>query len=270
MGELVSRRGPELKGPTMYVDRCRTAIERAATTLALDDAVRAIYQGVIANLIGEGEADTLQALANARRMALKGPLAGSKPFSVRPTIFPPKRPTPRYDRSAARQRRRGHSRDRWMPDHLADHFTDGELAALTIVAMEYMKHGRCDLTIGEIAAFAGVCERTVRYAFKAAENMEIVSIERVRPVGQKNLPNVVRITSPEWLKWIERRPVTRRGRIGCKKMQPSSQKGKNLPLTPSFRAHENRRKGYRKGAVGQGAPDSGHHHELEPTHRLRT
>jgi hypothetical protein len=51
-----------------------------------------------------------------------------------------------------------------MPPQVRAVYTDCERAALFIVAREVKRHGICDLSVGQIAAEAGVCHRTVQNA----------------------------------------------------------------------------------------------------------
>jgi hypothetical protein len=79
------------------------------------------------------------------------------------------------------------------------------------VAGEVKRHGICDLSIDEIADRAGVGRTTVQNAMHEARRLLHVEITE-RPVrGAKNLPNVVKITSAEWLTWIKRGPSAARG-----------------------------------------------------------
>jgi hypothetical protein len=101
----------------------------------------------------------------------------------------------------------------------------GELAALRIVTDEVREKGRCDRTIAEIAARAGICRTTAQNAIRAAAAMGLLTVQERRREGQKNLPNVVRIVSREWLQWIKRRGQAS-GRsasksIGFKKTDPT-------------------------------------------------
>jgi hypothetical protein len=91
-----------------------------------------------------------------------------------------------------------------MPPGLACKFTTGELAVLRIVGDEVRQHGRCDRTLGEIAARAGVCDRLARNAIRQAARLGLLTIEERRRQGQKNLSNVVRIVSREWAAWLAR------------------------------------------------------------------
>jgi hypothetical protein len=99
-----------------------------------------------------------------------------------------------------------------MPPALRACYTECERAVLYIVAAEVKRCGICDLSVGEIAARAGVCVRTVQNA--VAEGMRQGHLDReVREVrGRKNNTNLLRIKSQEWLAWIKRGPIG----IGCK------------------------------------------------------
>jgi hypothetical protein len=95
------------------------------------------------------------------------------------------------------------------------HYTEGQRAVLCIVAGEIKRQGVCDFPIDKIAALAGVCRTTVQTALHEARLLGHVTIEE-RPVpGRKSLPNVVRISSREWLVWIKRGPSAARA-IGSK------------------------------------------------------
>ena len=59
-----------------------------------------------------------------------------------------------------------------MPSHLADQFTPGEMAVMRIIADEHRDRGGCARSIGEIAARAGVCPRTVQNALRHAERIQ--------------------------------------------------------------------------------------------------
>jgi hypothetical protein len=68
------------------------------------------------------------------------------------------------------------------------------------------------MTIGEIAARAGVCPTTARNGLRLAARRGLVTIEERRRAGLPNLPNIVRIVCPEWKQWIARgRPAPEGG-----------------------------------------------------------
>ena len=84
-----------------------------------------------------------------------------------------------------------------------------------------------------------MCRRTVQNALRHAERLGLVSITERPRDGARNLPNIVRVISREWLAWIEHHSKTavRHGRasvpaarhgvthagpgIGCKTVHPT-------------------------------------------------
>jgi hypothetical protein len=73
---------------------------------------------------------------------------------------------------------------------------------LAVVASEVKKNGACSLTIGHIAALAGVSETTVRNALRRAQTLALVAIEERRRTAWMNYPNKVSIVSKEWGMWL--------------------------------------------------------------------
>src|SRR3954451_18491485 len=92
----------------------------------------------------------------------------------------------------------------------------GELAVLRIVGEEVRQHGQCDRCVDEIAARAGVCRSLVKNAIRTAARLGLLTVEERRREGRRNLPNVVRVVSREWLQWRTRGPKP----IGVKKITP--------------------------------------------------
>jgi hypothetical protein len=97
-----------------------------------------------------------------------------------------------------------------LPPQLRAAYTECERAVLTIIAREVKRHGICDHSVGQIAAEAGVCVRTVQNAIAEAVRQGHICREEREQKGRKNLTNILRIMSLEWLAWIKRGP------IGCK------------------------------------------------------
>jgi hypothetical protein len=75
------------------------------------------------------------------------------------------------------------------------------------------KRGTCMLAIGHIAALAGVCATTVKNALRAAHGLGLIRIEERRLTAWRNLPNLVTITSPEWLSWLRLGPKGEGGKF---------------------------------------------------------
>jgi hypothetical protein len=96
-----------------------------------------------------------------------------------------------------------------MPPQLAARFTLAEVAVLAVVAAEVRTKGSCSLTMGHIAALAGVCRKTVKNALREAEALGFVRVEERRLTAWRNAPNRVTITSPEWHAWMRMRRRSR-------------------------------------------------------------
>ncbi len=139
--------------------------------------------------------------------------------------YPFRKPQRPPVRSIAIERRRRLAYGGPLPPNLAWHFTMGESAVLGIIASEVRERGFCALTLGAIAARAGCCRELVRRAIRKAERELLITTKERRRPGQVNLPNVITITSKEWLTWISRGP--RRGsgpsakEIGPTKVAPT-------------------------------------------------
>jgi hypothetical protein len=98
----------------------------------------------------------------------------------------------------------------------------GELAVLRIVADEVPGAGVCDGSLAEIAARAGVCRTLAHSSVRLAARLGLVSIEeRRRPGRQRNLTNIVRVTSREWGTWLAKGP---QGKGVFRKMSPPGER----------------------------------------------
>lgn len=197
-------------------DDLTDCVARAPTLDALDAMTRLVWARWSAGSLGDDAAQTLAALAAARRAALKGQGAAHAPRAQPPrSRFPAPRKPLRPDRAASRARRRLLAASGVMPPALAARFSTGELAALKIVADEIAARGDCRLPLGAVAARAGVSETTARNALRAARRDGLLTVEQRPRRGLPSLTNIVRIVSREWLDWIARR----RAGGGCKKPQ---------------------------------------------------
>ena len=68
--------------------------------------------------------------------------------------------------------------------------------------------------------------RTVQNALRHAERIGFISIAERRVAGRRNLPNIVRVVSKEWLAWIEHHAKAREQRgIGCRTVQATNTVG---------------------------------------------
>ena len=173
----------------MFVDELRRAIE-AAPRCRLSEVAKVLWNAVAGGQIDETDAEQLSNLIDARR-ALPAP-APARRSGTRPR-------TP-----ASIERRRRWAASGAMPVALAARFTIAEQAVLAVVVGEVLKHGRCALFIGHIAALAGVSETSVRNALREARQLGLITVEVRRVTAWRNDANVITVTSAEWLTWLAR------------------------------------------------------------------
>ena len=205
-----------------FCNQMAAAIDGARTLTRLDHLSRSIWQGLAAGAVADDDAQALAERLHARRSVLRGEI---KPVGIpvgRPSIFPPRRLQRAPKRPVAIARRRHLAASGPMPPALACKFTVSELAVLRIVGDEVRQHGQCDRCVDEIAARAGVCRSLVKNAIRTAARLGLLTVEERRREGRRNLPNVVRIISREWLLWLARGPKP----IGVKKLTPTDKRYK--------------------------------------------
>jgi hypothetical protein len=140
-------------------------------------------------------------VSDAEAEELSGLIEGRK--ALPPSEKPVQRRVGSRPRSpASMERRRSWAAAGRLPPILAAQFTLAEQAVLAVVAGEVKKHGACALTIGHIAALAGVSETTVRNALRQAQALALITIEERRRTAWMNYPNKVSIVSKEWAAWL--------------------------------------------------------------------
>ncbi len=171
-----------------FSEQLGAAIAAALTSAQLDELSKSVAVAWGAHVLDDDAAGAaLEALA-ARRRELGDPRTTSR------RLFPVQRSRPRPrspDRERSKFRRRRVAASGMLPPDMAEVFTPGQLAVLSIVAELCAEHGRCDLCVDAIAARAGICPRLVQTAQRLAESFGWLSIEaRPRP-GRKSLPNVL-------------------------------------------------------------------------------
>lgn len=189
-----------------------TAIGGERSLARLEGYCRSIWEDWSAKKISDAQAQGLAEAIAARRRHVRGLDAAAlrtpavaTAARTRPSCFPPKRKvSPAPDRQASLERRRRLAASGVMPPALAARFTVGELAALRIVADEVRARGACRLTLGEIAARAGVGVTTARRGLREAAGQGLLTLEERRRHRRPNLANVARIVSRDWLAWIAR------------------------------------------------------------------
>lgn len=219
----------------MFAERISGVIDGARTLTRLDKLSHLIWQAYAAGAVGDDGAQALAERLSARKSAVRGEV---KPVGIpagRSSIFPVRKAQIPPDRKASISRRRLLAASGPLPPRLAAQFTMGQLAVLRIVGDEVRDRGSCSLTIAEIAARAGVCRSLAQNGIKEAAAIGLITVQERRRQGQKNLPNIVRIMSSEWISWIKRGPKSsplatrgRPGSIGCKKENPTDTTRNNL------------------------------------------
>jgi hypothetical protein len=190
------------------------AISGTKSLAVLDGFARNLWADWADGKLTDDQAATLAETLELRKREVRGvdtvaarapQVTAAAKAQGRPSYFPAKRKGPVCpNRRVSIERRRTLAASGPMPPALASLFTTGELAALRIVADEARDRKQCRLTLGEIAARAGVGISTARNALRYAAREGLVTIEERRRDKRPNLSNVVRIVSREWTAWIER------------------------------------------------------------------
>jgi hypothetical protein len=158
--------------------------------MKLPEIRSAMYKVFTAGQLTEIEAETLDALINARAVV--------PPIEAPATRRVGSRPRPVHQwKDAAPGPPQADCRPLWQRS-----LPWPEQAVLAVVASEVKKNGACSLTIGHIAALAGVSETTVRNALRRAQTLALVAIEERRRTAWMNYPNKVSIVSKEWGMWL--------------------------------------------------------------------
>src|SRR4051795_13232344 len=194
----------------MFVEQLRRAVE-ASPRAELPAVSALLWKAFAAGHVTEAEASALSEAIELRRALPPAPkpaqrqLIGSRPRSP-----------------ASLERRRRWAASGALPPALASQFTLAETAVLAVVAAEHVKHGRCTLVIDHIAALAGIGRTTVKNALREAQRQSLLRIEERRVSAWRNAPNIVTLTSPEWLSWLR---VRTRG-VGSNPQPPRIQESK--------------------------------------------
>ena len=196
-----------------YADAIRRQAEDAPRA-ALPAVTKALWTAFTAGQVTEAEAETISALVEIRLtpatdragptrngggQTVNGGAEGDQDRQNRPRK-PGVGSRPRTDASMERRRRWAASGR--LPPGLAARFTLAEQGVLALVAAEIARRGDCRLAVPHLAAIAGVAETTVRNAIREARKLGLVTVEERRVTGFRNLPNIVRIVSPEWAAWL--------------------------------------------------------------------
>ena len=210
----------------MFEEQLSQAIGAARTAAMLDNVSRLTWRCLSEGLIDDAAATRLSSAIEAGRAALKGQ-GRTKPPS--PSLARP-RPCRSPDKARSLSRRRQMAMSGAVPGNIASAFTMGEIAALSVIARECQRRGRCTWFMDKIAAVAGVSRTTARNAIRQAQALGLVTVEERRHKAARSDSNVISIASAEWQAWL------RLGGGGCKKMNPTGNeyksKGESAPQSP--------------------------------------
>jgi hypothetical protein len=175
----------------MFAAEVLRAIERVPIT-KLDEALRNVWLAHGAGALTDDEAQKAAELAQARRG-----VTPPQPRS-RGRLLDPAR------RRAAVIRRRHLAASGPMPPAVAANFTTAELSVMRIVLDEIKAKGRCDRSLGEIAARAGCCRTSAQNAIRAAVTLGLIRVTERRISGRRNLTNVIELVSPDVRAWLSK------------------------------------------------------------------
>ncbi|BAQ50386.1 hypothetical protein [Methylobacterium aquaticum] len=207
--------------------------------------------------IGNDLDDAIEARMKARRPEAPAPAGFSLGAAIATTAravhrFERQRRQASPDKARSRERRRGLGGSSAMSEPMSRRYTEGQRAVLFIVGQEIAQRGVCALSIGEIAARAGVCHRHAQTTLRLAEGDGLITITERPRKGQKHQTNLVRVLSKEWAVWLARwRPT------GCRPL-PATGIQDSLSSSESKKASRgNVERGFRRGDSGSGPAGRG-------------
>ena len=174
----------------MYIEELRRAV-LATPRHRLAEIQVALWKSHAAGAIGDDDAQAMAEAIQARKLQ-------SAPMPRRHVGSRPASP-------ASIERRRRWTGSGWLPAHLVARFTMAENAVLAVIAAEVAQRGQCRLTVGHIAALAGVGRTSVQNALREAAALGLVTVEQRRQSYSRSQPNVVSIVSREWSAWVRMR-----------------------------------------------------------------
>jgi hypothetical protein len=215
----------------MFYDALATAIENAGRD-RLDECARQVSRALGGDNLTDDQAGQLYGLIHVRRAAAPArSLAASTPTPGRSYIQrSPEQRSP--DRRASLLRRRQHAATGPLPSNLAANFTTGELAALKIVADEFLAHGACYISRNEIGARAGVSQSVVKRALRLAARLTMISVLHRPRSGRKHLTNIIRIIRAEWLVWLDKGNRKAYAIKACERAKPDFKRFRGSDLDP--------------------------------------
>src|SRR4051795_9391171 len=145
----------------MFVEQLRRTIS-ASPRVELARVAQLLWKAYAAGQVSEAQASELSDLIESRRALPAAPKPIRRRLGSRPRS------------PASMERRRRWAASGALPPSLAARFTLAETAVLAVIAAEVLRHSACTLTVGHIAALAGVSETTVRNAVRQARMLALL------------------------------------------------------------------------------------------------
>ena len=222
----------------MFAVEILKTIAELRSLARLDAIAKEVWTAWSAGAVADDHAHALSEAVRARKEAIRGDdrVLARAPHVVasgraqagkeragegvcpRNSIFPPKRRPKSPDRQRSIVRRRRLAASGPLPPQIAAQFTTGQLAVLRIIADEVeTRRGTCALTIGELAARAGVCTALARNSIRIAERLFLISTEFRKRSGKPHLPSVIRIISKAWNSWLIIGPKVKRHALNAER-----------------------------------------------------
>lgn len=191
-------------GEAMLANQFHEAVAAVRNTTQLDHVARQLWAAHGQGAIADAEAEAIAGAVQARRAAFARPPSGiavaqAAPASTRRRPVRPRSP----DRQASLERRRRQAASGAVPAKIASSFTQGEIAALAVIARAVQQVGVCILPLDRIAALAGIGRTTCQNAIRLAERLGLILRTERRHAGQKSETNILKITSPLWRAWLQ-------------------------------------------------------------------
>jgi hypothetical protein len=163
----------------MLAEQFQTAA-RTATLAQADNLAKQVWSAWGEGHLSDNAAESVSTAIEARRAIIRQGKRPTYPGQLLSSSNQRRSVSP--DRRKSIVRRRKNASSGVIPASLACHCTQGEVSALTVVAREVKRKGRCELPLDAIAAMAGVCRTVVKNALREAQRLRLVSvIERPRP-----------------------------------------------------------------------------------------
>lgn len=203
----------------MFEDRIALADHPDTLDRLANEVWHAYAAGVLSDDAAQAAAEAIQERRVSARPKLPAAAKGAPRTSSRRRQRSP-------DRQASLERRRRLA-NRALPDALAAKFTTGEQATLAVIGQAVQERGACDLSIGEIAARAGVSHRLAQQAIRTAEGFGLLAVRERRVSAFRNRTNLITVLDPAWRCWL---------RLGGCKSVHGTQKRIQTPSSNTTRA----------------------------------